>query len=178
MGVVKAFCLLVILDDPGVRDTSPSPRLGTPYTGGGGGEAEAWLCACALSPWPPPRVPVTGTAGRARATLRRTAGGGGRGGGERCARARKSPGREQGVRVLVCSLASRRRSPRRWEGQGRACASHVGAGRGLGRGRAAGEGRRRGVSERRGRGRAQQLLSEHFLTQQSPCAGRAAPRRL
>lgn len=53
-----------------------------------------------------------------------------------------------------------------------------GRGRGLGRGLAAGGGWRRGVSELRGRGRAQQLLPEHFLTQQSPCAGRAAPRRL
>lgn len=97
------------------------------------------------------------------------------GGGERRARARESPGREQGVRVLVCSLAAGRRSPRQWEGQGRACAGHMGAGRGLGRGRAAGEGWRRGLFEPRGRGRAQQLLPEHFLTQQSPCAGRAAP---
>jgi len=35
----------------------------------------------------------------------------------------------------------------------------------------------RGVAEPRGRGRAQQLLREHFLTQQSPCAGRAAALR-
>lgn len=69
---------------------------------------------------------------------------------------------------------------RRGAERGRAYAGHVGAGAGPGaeRGGAAGEGRGRGVSERRGRGRAQQLLPEHFLTQQSPSAGRAAPRRL
>lgn len=88
------------------------------------------------------------------------------------------PGENRG-----CACSSARSRPRggvHGGGRGRGAPARVTWTRGgaSGRGRAAGEGRRRGVSERRGRGRAQQLLSEHFLTQQSPCAGRAAPRRL
>lgn len=157
----------------------PAPPLARAHLAREGEAArQAWVCACALPSWPPPRVPVTGTAGRSRFHVRPDGGAGsvcGRGKASACAGI--SGARTGSARARP--LAPRRRSPRRWAGQGRACGGHVAAGRGGPRGAAAaGVGRGRGVFERRGRGRAQQLLPEHFLTQQSGCAGRASPRRL
>lgn len=173
---VNAFRLLVIPDDPGVRATSPSPRPGTPCKGGGSGEAEAWNCACALPSWAPSPHTCHWNC-RARAGHVKPDGGRrGCRGGERRARARESQGENRG-----CARSSAR--PRSGGGvlgggRGRGAPAQITWVRGGPEGGAAGEGRRRGVSELPGRGRAQQLLPEHFLTQQSPCAGRAAPRRL
>lgn len=162
----------------------PLPRLGTPCKGGGGGEAEACICACALPPWPtpppPPPSPRTCHWNRRSARGPRLAGWREAGGVGAVKGARVRGNRRREREGARSSARSRPGGGVRGGGRGRGAPARTTwpGGGALGRGRAAGEGRRRGVSERRGRGRAQQLLPEHFLTQQSPSAGRAAPRRL